>query len=441
MGALVITSSFLWIIAGLAVICRKNIVFHPYGLYNFTFLVYYPLGIILHYLAVWIGVEKLWFSSPYTVVDNALLILFYAFLFFAVFNASYFLLKKTIREKSITVCDRLDFFISRRFVLFTWLLFVLAVPLFFLYLRDMGGFFILREGYSLLQEAKAGRGVIKTILFPLLFFAFSAAILILKIKSRDWLAYAVGIALAGMLLLTLGERKYSVIILLPLVVYELFNRQLDFKKIAVIFLCLLSLFSWGFIRGAGVPGGQLLGLIQMDFMPFVLKNYLGTYSHLEPLGNIIYYRLNEEYEIARLFFDHVFYYTPRFLYPDKPLVLGPQSIISGVFPLPEEGLTSIPTSVGEALIACNLAGLLIYPVLHAAIVLVVEKLLWAKVGKVELFIVYSLSLFIIIRLHRSGVFGFFTELPTVVFLLFICVCYYVFLKFTGSTTGASHRRV
>lgn len=414
----IIILSFMWIIIILSFITKKRgSIFHPYIFYNFMYSLYYPLGLILHYMAYKMGIEKLWFSSPYLVIKYSIVIFYYFLLFIFIFNITYLALKIffSFGKVKFTYVKKLKFIINKKLILFISLFFCISVLLLIFYIKSIG-LFLLNEGYILTQQIKAGRGIFKSIVYVFTFFFFSMVLLIIRIKINKKLGYILGFLLCVFLLITIGERKISVSIVIPLIIYDYLNFGFKIRNIMLSLIIGVLLISWGFIRGRGLL--NVTPIYNFNFFVFIIGNYLGSYSHLEPLANIIDLHLHKEIFWSKIFIDYFYYNVPRFLSPNKPLVVGPQSIITPIFNLPEENLTVVPSSIGEAILAGGIIGLVIYGILHAIFIYFIERLIYKKAfTDINYFCLYSFILiYIIFAMNRSGFFVVTSEL--IMFILF-----------------------
>ena len=238
----------------------------------------------------------------------------------------------------------------------------------------------------------------------------------IRIKGRKYFPYILSALCILGLILIFGERKAAIVIIIPLLVYDLVTKNIKLKKLLILCLLFLALDLWGIIRSSSNKSISSM----VDIRRSLLSGYLGVYSHLEPLGAIIDLGLYKDYYYKELANNYLIYNVPRFLYPEKPLVMGGQAIITPLVAIPEANLSAVPTGVGEGLLAAGFWGIIIYACLHALLIFSIYELLYKRsYDQIDYFVLYGYFLYIIQGIHRSGIFGFVAELGVIAMLIII----------------------
>lgn len=436
---LILSVCFLWIFFIFFYFYKRGgQIFEPFNFYILTFSIYYPLGLVLHYVSYYcFDLYFLWFTPTKLIIEQSLDMLLLSFVFFSLFcffwYVSSLFIRKINQDDLFLIKWHLEGSLDSNKFFLNFVFLIIGLSSLYVYFDAVGGFYLLSGAYGDSQSLKAGNGFIKSVsyvftyasicYFSLCLLNYSSSVII-KICS-----FLLIVLFIFLFIIFTGERKSAIIFIVPFCLYYFFMGKIRLSTFFYLTPLLVALVIWSTLRDVLSTFNSLddftAYINSLDICKLILSSYLGSYSHLEPLANIVeYFPEKYEYQPLGFLFDSIYYYAPRSFFPDKPLALGPHAFISTIF-LPGSNLTVVPTSLGEAYISGGLLVIPIYAFLHVLLFRFIEVLFWNKIKYSYMnLIVYSYLLLVpMFGIHRSGFFGFTTEFFSI-FLLYIAVTVY-----------------
>lgn len=369
-------------------ICRGRIVSPHY-----MFSLFYAMVYLGWYLFVLLINEFVDYKLSSDIVDYVMLL---SLCFYFVYSVVYFFLSKTPR----LVVHNSSVLLSKETVARSYKLFLfigLAGISLFVWQNGIVLFKVSEGGYEQKNIANAGSGLAR-ILYSVGFSYFIACRLIL-FPSKIYSSIIYSILIGVIIFYSVGGgRATSLFPLAICMFYLIFKQRVSIFKISVGVVLFFAVILLTTIIRYGIVFEDVDNVL----IASIIYKLQGSFSPADSVGVLI-----QEYQTylryPEAIFNNLYYFVPRFIWPDKPLILLNASgyFTSQILNYPVE-LTISTTLVGEFLVYGGFVGVFVGAILTAFFIKFYDLIFETANKDVFFMIWYLISFLNFFALLREG---------------------------------------